>query len=143
MNYRFKTEEEFKKEFGEDWDFKVMYSWNEDMNYLFGKKLNAVQNGMIEEEKFLSIDGWSISKDMLTAIDSQKIDFLVQGNMVTVTYKDYTATAKCHPEDEFDLNRGLAIALSRLARKLGEYETEVEKTVVVKQKVKKNILDEI
>jgi hypothetical protein len=39
---RIKTEEEFKKEFGEDWDNKVRGGWCSDMDFFF--------NGIIPEE---------------------------------------------------------------------------------------------
>jgi len=43
MNLRFKTKEEFEKEFGEDWRTKVHLHWVSDpkvgggMDYLFGQ----------------------------------------------------------------------------------------------------------
>ena len=143
MNYRIKTEKEFKREFGENWHKKVCCSWVKDMDFLFGRRLSETQNDILEHEGIVGISGWNISKDMATEIDCKKIGIYIEDNAITVTYNEYEATAKCHPKDEFDFNKGLAIALSRLARKLGEYEAEVEETIVVKRKAKKNILDEI
>lgn len=57
LGTRFKTEQEFKEEFGDDWRKKLKYSWNEIgyMDYLFGKDYTKE----VEKE-------WCISTDMLT-----------------------------------------------------------------------------
>lgn len=38
---------------------------------------------------------------------------------VTVTYRGKTAKAKCHPDDKFDIRKGLELAFTRLAETLG------------------------
>lgn len=37
---------------------------------------------------------------------------------VDICFKNYCATAKCHPDDKFDINKGLELAFERLAEKL-------------------------
>jgi len=62
--YRFKTEAEFIKEFGERWRFqKIRSGWNNDMDYLFGIPYPYY----VDENKLLqSLSYWTISWDMLT-----------------------------------------------------------------------------
>jgi len=65
FEYRFKTEEEFEEEFGEDWADEVNLSWAPgDMDYLFG--INIQEKLDKGAEVLFSIDGWNISKDMIT-----------------------------------------------------------------------------
>jgi hypothetical protein len=66
--YRFKTEEEFIKEFGVNWHYspnKPNINWcYPKMNYLFGK----IYPYPIVDIRFglFKIDGWSINRYMLT-----------------------------------------------------------------------------
>ena len=153
--YRIKTEEEFEKGFGANWRRIVDYHWADDMDYLFGKRLSDKDSEDIQNSDFICIDYWKISKDMVVEINCQpdkraeasrhfegtyfkRIKVEVSGRITTVELDGKTATAICHPDDNFNYTLGLSVALARLARKLGEYETE--ETVVVKKK--KNILDE-
>lgn len=38
---------------------------------------------------------------------------------VDICFENYRATAKCHPDDKFDINKGMKIAFERLATKMG------------------------
>lgn len=38
---------------------------------------------------------------------------------VDICFENYRATAKCHPDDKFDINKGMKIAFERLAAKMG------------------------
>lgn len=156
--YRIKTEAEFENEFGTAWRRIVQYRWVDKMNCLFDKQLSDKQVKDLES-KGLYMGCWHISKDMVTEINCQsdkraeakrhfdgtyfkRIKVEVSGRITTVELDGKTATATCHPNDNFNYTLGLSVALARLARELGEYETEVEETVVVKKKKKLNILDE-
>jgi len=63
--YRFKTKEEFKKEFGDNWRHRVYAVWTDGMDYLLGKPYP-------HDIRFLDylkdVDHWHISKDMITKI---------------------------------------------------------------------------
>lgn len=37
---------------------------------------------------------------------------------IDICFENYRATAKCHPDDKFDVNKGLELAFKRLAEKL-------------------------
>lgn len=50
----------------------------------------------------------------------------------TDVHKKYVATARCAPEDEFNLSMGVALAMDRLSKKLAE----ANKTIKVGDKVK-------
>jgi hypothetical protein len=84
-NWRFKTEEEFVQEYGKDWYDNLVRYWVNDMNYLFGQKLeenlytqelissfkNDNQKSEYIEIKRLGLpnsssDYWTISADMFT-----------------------------------------------------------------------------
>ena len=136
IKYRFKTKEEFIKEFGKNWENKVTYGWSEDMNKFFGQPMKALDK--LENEEDICVGGWTISRDMITK-NSPTIKLVFKDKKVTAIYGEYSATAKCSEKDEYNENFGIAIALSRLARKIGEYETEK----LVKIQEKHNILDEI
>lgn len=163
--YRFKTKEEFKAEYGNNWRLKIVkkftYVWTDAMDNFFGKPLSnfSIQDLDEKRESFCKINNYRICKYMITPIKTQEkiktakcspqhkqvyltIDLTGDGTL-TVDYSGYEGIAKCHPDDEFDYRKGMAIALHRIALQLGEYEIEKEKTVVVKEKVKTNILDEI
>ena len=119
--YRFKTEEEFIKEFGKNWQNKVKYGWIREMDEFFGKSMKELK--AFDYEKEVCIDGWCISRDMITN-NKQTVELSFEDRKVTATYGEYSATAQCNKKDEYNKNFGIAIALSRLARKLGEYEVE-------------------
>lgn len=144
--YRFKTREEFRKEFGDQWMRKVEHIWVEPMNKFFGREIPDKTGERVLKNGYSLYEDWTISKDMIKPIDPDYINIInieKQGNTITASWLGTKATAKCNPTDEFDLKKGMSIALARLARKLGEYEAEEEQTVIVKKKVKHNILDEI
>lgn len=69
MNLRFKTKEEFEKEFGEDWRNIVHLQWVSDpsvdggMDYLFGQPYDGT--GHVTNPKNGKL--WSISRCMVTS----------------------------------------------------------------------------
>lgn len=136
IKYRFKTEEEFIREFGKNWRQVVKMGWADNMDEFLGKPMEVLNR--IESKEKMYVGGWAISRDMITKND-QTIKLIFNDNEITATYGKYSATAKCSEKDEYNENFGIAIALSRLARKLGEY--KVEK--IVKTEETHNILDEI
>ena len=50
----------------------------------------------------------------------------------TNVHKKYVATARCAPEDEFNLSMGVALAMDRLNKKLGKDKIEVGDKVKIK-----------
>lgn len=151
MSYRIKTKEEFISQYGADFCDKTKRRWVDRMNYLFGRKLTKKQSNILASCGYTSVDGWNISDDMVTEelLKNEEenrsfaliLHYKIMGNTVEVALGKYKATAKCHPDDKFDFQIGMAVALTRLARQLGEYEAEEE--VVIKKIVKRNIVDEI
>ncbi len=73
---RFKTEEEFVKEFVKDWENTVCHRWNREMDYLFGTPITKQEKKELQSsEKFYRDtmpehkhykEQWCISKDMVT-----------------------------------------------------------------------------
>lgn len=138
IKYRFKTKEEFIKEYGDDWRRQVEHSWVKSMDYLFGLPKNELN--LLDSQNSVEVDGWTVSRSMITTVDNiDEVHIKITDNKTIATYGEYSATAKWNKKDKYDKNIGIAIALSRLARKMGEY--EIEQTIVVKEK--HNILDEI
>jgi len=82
--YRFKTEEEFIKEFGETWQEDACWNGSGLMDYLLGtefkyKYLFTDEYDTIElrnENKESTRYSWSINKDMLTEINPIKPNYL-------------------------------------------------------------------
>lgn len=65
--YRFKTQEEFINQYGNEWDTCVKNGWNiPEMNYLFGKPYPHEVNPRYLIQK--SVDRLNISIDMLTIL---------------------------------------------------------------------------
>ena len=68
--YRFKTKEEFRSEFGSYWRDSVPQTFVPEMDYLFGKDyINEVSDNDVDNDDYDDeigrIDGWSISLPML------------------------------------------------------------------------------
>lgn len=162
--YRVKTEKELEESFGKQWRNILRPIWAKEMDYLCGQKLNDSQTldyidgtSIITfncKDKYPEREQWYVDPQAIIKVDSsfkirpKHLDLNITANIsergkITVNYGAFTGVAKCHPNDDFDLQKGLAVAFARLARQLGEYEVEKEKTIVVKQKVKCNILDEL
>jgi hypothetical protein len=57
--YRFKTEQEFIKQFGTDWRRRVNFNWDGEMDYLCGKVFPFMNN-------WGAYDCWIINNKMLT-----------------------------------------------------------------------------
>ena len=70
--YRFRTEQEFVRKFGNRWENKVKNHWVPEMNIFFGNKLNKYLASQCykEEIKFFNFEGYNISKDMIVLEDS-------------------------------------------------------------------------
>lgn len=161
--YRVKTEEELMQEFGRKWRTTLRPFWAKEMDYLCGQKLNDSQTldyidgtstitfnckDKYPEQEQWYVDRHAIVKETEYKVRPKHLDLNITANIspqgkITVNYGGFQGIAKCHPNDDFDLQKGLAVAFARLARQLGEYEVEKEKTIVVKEKVKCNILDEL
>ena len=79
--YRFKTENEFIEEFGHNWKRRIESGWasHGEMDYLFGQIYP--HNINIDNRNYVlpSIDGWSISWDMLTP--NKKIEPTLTGKL--------------------------------------------------------------
>lgn len=86
MKYRFKTKKEFVREYGEDWRKRIRYGWNPRMNFLFGLPVeDAFANKVLNSTSVVAahyIDGWAISKDMLTEKKEEKKDM-----RMTISFK--------------------------------------------------------
>lgn len=62
----------------------------------------------------------SISKEYGIPYDSLLVSITNSGKVfVEIPSKHLEAEAKCHPDDKFDINKGLELAFARLAEKLG------------------------
>jgi hypothetical protein len=71
IKYRFKTKEEFIKEYGNKFHDRIHPTWNKlgFMDYLFGKILNNNENELLKNKDKISYDNmWFISKEMLVEI---------------------------------------------------------------------------
>jgi len=78
QNYRFKTEKEFKDEFGENWRAVVPSRFPIEMDHLLGKDINVAEVDMINSyyncyntlpnnlNILFGYKTWSISKEMIT-----------------------------------------------------------------------------
>jgi hypothetical protein len=71
--FRFKTREEFLKEFGDNWENEILYSWHYNMDKWLGKPI-PVQRNMIYLQlwfydiEFIPRESYSISRDMIKPI---------------------------------------------------------------------------
>ena len=70
--YRFKTEKEFIDEYGDNWNHRINWNSYNDMDYLFGTKLDIdfpVNVGLVSiPRKYDPDDYWLIDKKMLTKV---------------------------------------------------------------------------
>ena len=86
MKYRFKTKKEFIQEYGEDWRKRIRFGWNPRMNFLFGLPVeDAFANKILNSTSVVAanyIDGWAISKDMITEKKEEKKDM-----QMTISFK--------------------------------------------------------
>lgn len=80
--YRFKTEDEFMKEFGYNWENNILNGWNDDMNYLLGSDYKFSIDLKFDENKKKAItihrlydDKWYISTHMLTKNEQNKPNY--------------------------------------------------------------------
>ena len=77
MSYRFKTEEEFEKEYGPNWRNVVGEHWaSPHMDELFGKDVPShitPENISTETVNTSLVDGWCISMDMITTKPSKQL----------------------------------------------------------------------
>ena len=69
QNYRFKTEKEFKDEFGKNWRKMVPAGFPIGMDHLLGKDINVAEVDMIESycnDTLFKYKTWNISEEMIT-----------------------------------------------------------------------------
>ena len=69
QNYRFKTEKEFKNEFGKNWRRMVPAKFLIGMDHLLGKDIDVAEVNMINsyyDDTLFEYKTWSISKEMIT-----------------------------------------------------------------------------
>lgn len=64
---RFKTEQEFLEEFGQDWRGDVRYQWVEAMDYLLGKQIDPDKLLSTGRPDLQYYDNFSVSSDMVTS----------------------------------------------------------------------------
>ena len=71
MKYRIKTEEEFIKEFGENWKHKVGWNYLSGMGYLLGINIEVDYKIDFDNDSFYDvclIDNWHITVKMITKL---------------------------------------------------------------------------
>lgn len=85
-NYRFKTEEEFKAEFGENFEHKTIIFFNRGLNcmsLLYGMPLNSFylrigdkgrQSMHVKDIRTHYDSDWIVTYDMLTRIDNRTLN---------------------------------------------------------------------
>jgi len=104
QKFRFKTEKEFKNEFGSNWRRKIRSSWIEEMDYLLGKKVpkNIVRDILEEGISFRGENGtnFAFSRDMITPIREKP----ARGRIIVITGSSFgnikgTITKILHVED--------------------------------------------
>ena len=108
--YRFKTKEEFLKEFGPDWNQQVGYGWPNPMNYLFGIDYPYI----LTDDRFRNndtdeLDGWEITNKML--IKKQQSPNYLPKKFDRTLEKFLTESHKTYPyrfktEEEFEKEYG-------------------------------------
>lgn len=77
MNYRFKTEEEFKAIYGSDWRMIIENKWNRDMDKYLGKSLTEEEYRQIISDpkkaaRLDRFDRWAFSPSMVISEDAIK-----------------------------------------------------------------------
>ena len=76
--YRIKTKQEFIDEFGEKWRNRTKNYFNDEMDYLLGKKLTKeetkefIGNNNIYIPRKIETCNWDISSDMITNYETEK-----------------------------------------------------------------------
>ena len=72
--YRFRTEEEFEKDFGSNWYAIIIYNWNSEMDCMLGTDLEITDQIFLDEildksntsyTMQIFYHSWWISKDMI------------------------------------------------------------------------------
>lgn len=81
-DYRFKTREEFVKEFGCKWKDIIIGGWNisGDMDCFFGENCSRFNLESYFNENVIYIDGWCITSDMITRHITS--DYCTYGNIL-------------------------------------------------------------
>ena len=76
--YRFKTEEEFKKDDNWDYSTKAPFNWNDvgKMNHFFGQDIPDRYNKSIESEREFSYEGWTIQARDCIIKEEEPVDLL-------------------------------------------------------------------
>jgi hypothetical protein len=66
--WRFKTEKEYKKEYGPNWRGVVRYQWPEPMDDLLGVEIPKERIDEFFKVKLVKYNGWSVSRANITLI---------------------------------------------------------------------------
>ena len=69
--WRFKTEKEYKKEYGPNWRYAVRYLWSEPMDYLLGIEIPKERIDEFFKEHLVFYDQWSVSKANITLMKNK------------------------------------------------------------------------
>lgn len=95
---------------------------NEEMRKSFGKVLRV--NRFYKDDIYELSDGYLYPAGALEAFCLDSITITSDGRTTTATYKDISATASCHEDDDYDFFTGAELAFCRLLEKL-EVETSL------------------
>ena len=97
---RFKTEQEFIKEFGPEWHSCMKFSWNREgrMDYLFGTFLTEEEKKAIQEHGEFHTK-WHISKDMIT---EEPLPSVCDTKCIS-TYSEHRVLSDALFEDDFHI----------------------------------------
>lgn len=91
-DYRFKTEKEFEKEFGERWRTSIPYMWPIEMDKFLGKVIR-MSEVLYLEKNYLRYNGWTIHPSMMTTRRLPK--YLKDGTQIRVGMKLMWDETKC------------------------------------------------
>lgn len=94
--YRFKTEEEFNKEYGPRWRSSIHWNPDGDMDHLLGKPLIAFNPQQISSTRYiLEVTGsWSISTSMLKLIKAEDSRFPTMDTLHLFRFKTFEEFVK-------------------------------------------------
>ena len=76
MNYRFKTEEEFKALYGDNWRAHIPEHWTSHMDFMLGMKISEEDYTKILIGELRYHSGWNIGKECVTSCEDEiDLDF--------------------------------------------------------------------
>lgn len=90
--FRFKTRDEFIKQYGPNWQSIIRFTWNDvgHMDFLFGKNLENIDLKYTKDlnyELYISNHKWNISYDMLTENIKQNFNHIYNNNNNKLIYE--------------------------------------------------------